>query len=114
MDAEESGLLEDLAERRARDSTWAQLSEQLVEVEGQVKVMAEKYVELFNIQERVEQALANNIEELDVIAKRSDNRKRRKGRREVCESLVCTVSGFDNKHLMGHLRSMSTLDSFTL
>ena len=47
----------------------------------------------------MEQALANNIEELDVIAKRSDNRKRRKGRREVCESLVCTVSGFDNNIL---------------
>ena len=99
LDAEESGLLEDLAERRARDGELAQLSEQLLEVEGQVKVMAEKYVELINIQERVEQALANNIEELDVIAKRSDNRQRRKGRREVCESLVCSVSGFDDNIL---------------
>ena len=41
----------------------------------------------------------NNIEELDVIVKRSDNRKRRKGRREVCNSLVCSVSGFDDNIL---------------
>ena len=55
LDAEESGLLEDLVERRACDSEWAQLSEQFLEIGGQVKVLAEKYVELFNIQERVEE-----------------------------------------------------------
>ena len=59
-----------------------------------MKVMSEKYVECFK--ECAAEALANNIEELGVTAKRSDDRKRRKGRREVCDSLVCSVSSFDD------------------
>ena len=82
---------------QANEDEWKAKSRELLEREGEHKIICEKILDLLNIRERY---LAENEEELDEIAKLSSSAHKNRSKNSRCGSVRCLISAFDNeKHL---------------
>ena len=82
---------------QANEDEWKAKSRELLEREGEYKIICEKILDLLNIRERY---LAENEEELDEIAKLSSSAHKNRSKNSRCGSVRCLISAFDNeKHL---------------
>ena len=79
------------------EDKWKAKSKELLEREGEYKIVCEKILDLLNIRERYS---AKNEEELDEIAKLSSSAHKNQSKNSRCGSVHCLISTYDNeKHI---------------
>ena len=82
---------------QVNEDEWKAKSRELLEREGEYKIICEKYLDFLNIRERYS---AENEEELDEIAKLSSSVHKSRSKNSRCGTVRCLISAFDNeKHL---------------
>ena len=82
---------------QVNEDEWKAKSRELLEREGEYKIICEKFLDFLNIRERYS---AENEEELDEIAKLSSSVHKSRSKNSRCGTVRYLISAFDNeKHL---------------
>ena len=79
------------------EKKWEKKSKEMEKKEEQCRAVGRSYLDLRNLQERLQALFDDNAAEIDFIARQSEFSVKKKQSNEKCKNMSCIISGFDDR-----------------